>query len=267
MSGPIEGGGGGDEDLREPRGNGGPGGSAAIAIDDDEELRIATWNIHDAVGSDGRRDLSRVAGVIREIGAPLVALQEIGCASNGGVACDTEALARARGLAWRSVATRGHAALRHGNALLSAHPLGPARIHDLSVARREPRAALEVDVSWRGRRLRVVVTHLGLQAGERRRQVERLLGAVGDGGADATIVLGDLNEWFLWGRPLRWLHRRFGASPAPRTFPSTFPLLALDRVWVHPRTALTALTVVDTPAARRASDHLPVVARIRLPSR
>src|SRR5204863_4667689 len=167
------------------------------------------------------------------------------------------------GFGWRFVATRGLAAVRHGNALLSALPLGPPRVHDLSVPGREPRAALEVDVAWGRRRLRVVVTHLGLRAGERRRQVERLLRVVGDEDADATILLGDINEWWLWGRPLRWLHRRFGACPAPRTFPTRLPLLALDRVWVHPRRMLVDVAPVDTPAARRASDHLPVVATLR----
>ncbi|HEY8927338.1 MAG TPA: endonuclease/exonuclease/phosphatase family protein [Polyangia bacterium] len=248
-------------------GSAGLGPGARVTREDDEDLlRIATWNIHDATGPDGRRDLSRIARVIAQIGAPLVALQEITCTSDGDVVCDAAALAAASGFTWRSVPTRGHAVLRHGNALLSAHPLGAARVHDLSVPGREPRAALEVDVDWRGRRLRVVVTHLGLRAGERRRQVERLLRAVGDDAADATILLGDLNEWFLWGRPLRWLHRRFGASPAPRTFPTRLPIFALDRVWVHPRRALASLAVIDTPEARRASDHLPVVATIRLPA-
>jgi phospholipase D1/2 len=235
------------------------------ASDDPNVLRIATWNIHDGVGSDGQRDLSRIAQVIGEIGAPVVALQEIGCGAEGDVACDTASVAEANGLMWRSVATRGHAAVRHGNALLSAHPLGAPRVHDLSVAGREGRAALEVEVAWGQRRLRVVVTHLGLRASERRQQVERLLGAVGDHQADATILLGDINEWWLWGRPLRWLHRRFGAIPAPRSFPTRLPLLALDRVWVHPRSVLVSLAAVDTPAARRASDHLPVVATLRFP--
>ena len=90
--------------------------------------------------------------------------------------------------------------------------------------------------------------------------------ASGDEAADATILLGDINEWWLWGRPLRWLHRRFGASPARRTFPPRLPLLALDRVWVHPRSVLAEVAVVDTPAARRASDHLPVVATLRFPA-
>jgi endonuclease/exonuclease/phosphatase family metal-dependent hydrolase len=108
-----------------------------------------------------------------------------------------------------------------------------------------------------------VVTHLGLRAGERRRQVERLLGYLRDEDVDATILLGDINEWWLWGRPLRWLHRRFGASPSLRTFPARAPLFALDRIWVHPRRSLIQVARMATATAREASDHLPVVATVQ----
>jgi endonuclease/exonuclease/phosphatase family metal-dependent hydrolase len=229
----------------------------------DTLLRIATWNIHDGIGSDGRRDLARISRVIGAMGAPLVALQEVSCAGPGG-ACDVAALGEANGLTWSSVTTRAGGGWQHGNALLSGLPVTDVRTHDLSLPRREPRAALEAMVAWEGRRLRVVVTHLGLRAGERRWQVERLLSVVGDGGADATILLGDINEWWLWGRPLRWLHRRFGTSPAPRTFPARVPFLSLDRVWVHPRAALVSLEVVHVDHSRHASDHLPLVATVRL---
>lgn len=228
-----------------------------------DTLRIATWNIHDAVGGDGQRDVERVSRVIGSLDAPLVALQEVSCAGPDG-ACDVAALGRRNGLTWSSVTTRDFGAWKHGNALLSALPVEEVRTHDLSVPHREPRAALEVTVRWGARRVRVVVTHLGLRAGERRQQVRRLLSMVGDEGADATVLLGDINEWWLWGRPLRWLHRRFGQSPALRSFPSRAPLLSLDRVWTHPRQALAHVTVVRSPDARAASDHLPVIATLRL---
>lgn len=228
-----------------------------------DRLRIATWNIHDAVGGDGRRDVARVSRVIGALDAPLVALQEVSCAGPDG-GCDVAALGATNGLTWTSVTTRDFGDWKHGNALLSALPVDDVRTHDLSVPHREPRAALEATVRWGARRVRVVVTHLGLRAGERRQQVQRLLAMVGDEGVDATVLLGDLNEWWLWGRPLRWLHRRFGASPTPRSFPARAPLLSLDRVWAHPREALVDVTVVRTADARAASDHLPVVATLRI---
>jgi len=225
-------------------------------------LRVATWNIHDGIGRGGQRDVARVARVITSLGAPIVGLQEVACGP--GHDCDVAALALATGLGWRAIPTRGQAH-QHGNALLTSLPVASVRSHDLSIAGREPRAALEVDVQWEGRLVRIVVTHLGLRAGERRRQVARLLTVVRDADVDATVLLGDINEWFIWGRPLRWLHGRFGVHPAPRTFPARLPVLALDRVWAHPRNALSSIATVGIGEARYASDHLPVVAVLRLP--
>lgn len=80
-----------------------------------------------------------------------------------------------------------------------------------------------------------------------------------------TLLMGDLNEWFLWGRPLRWLHAHFQATPSPRSLPARTPLLALDRIWIEPRALLRRLCAHATPAARAASDHIPIVADIILP--
>ena len=82
--------------------------------------------------------------------------------------------------------------------------------------------------------------------------------------AAATVLLGDLNEWFLWGRPLRWLHARFGHAPAPPSFPARRPLLALDRIWVEPRPILRELRAHASPLARVASDHVPLRAVLEL---
>ena len=78
----------------------------------------------------------------------------------------------------------------------------------------------------------------------------------------ATVLMGDLNEWFLWGRPLRWLHAWFGATPAPATFPSALPVFALDRIWVRPRELVARIFVPAGPYVRDASDHLPLVAQL-----
>jgi endonuclease/exonuclease/phosphatase family metal-dependent hydrolase len=50
----------------------------------------------------------------------------------------------------------------------------------------------------------------------------------------------------------------------PPTFPAPAPMLALDRVYTH-RAKVLSVHAHDTPASRRASDHLPIVARIELP--
>jgi endonuclease/exonuclease/phosphatase family metal-dependent hydrolase len=134
------------------------------------------------------------------------------------------------------------------------------------VAHREPRGAIDAELTIADARLRVIATHLGLHPQERRQQVQRLLAIFEQELALPTVFMGDVNEWFLVGRPLRWLHRHFKNTPAPASFPARLPFLALDRIWIKPRAILQSVRCHNTPMARLASDHLPVVARLVIPS-
>jgi len=219
-------------------------------------ITIASYNIHRCIGGDGRFDPARVRRVIEELDADVVALQEVETRADGGL----DLLETLGGGEYRAIAgpTLMRENAHYGNALLSRLPVQDLRLHDLSVDAREPRGAIEVALGSDGGSLRVVATHFGLAPGERRQQARRLLALMGPARAPLEVLLGDLNEWFLWGRPLRWLHRAFAQTPAPATWPARFPLFALDRLWVRPRAALTALARHDSPAARAASDHLPL---------
>ncbi len=107
----------------------------------------------------------------------------------------------------------------------------------------------------------MVAIHLGLQASERRAQVQRLLQSV-DTEAMGVVLMGDVNEWFVWGQALRRLVSHFQAVPVLATFPSRWPVFALDRIWVRPRHRLVRVHVHRTASSIRASDHLPLVAMI-----
>ena len=225
-------------------------------------LRIATWNVHRAIGTDGRTDPSRILAVLREIDADVFALQEVEAHDDGGAML--EWLGRELG----SEAVPGTTLKRHdglyGNGLISRCRVKEKRLTDLSWRGREPRGAIAADVDCAGHRLRIVATHLGLRPAERRDQVAQLLHLFRERPHDRSVLLGDLNEWFLWGRPLRRLHRHFDETPSLATFPSRLPFLALDRVWTHPRTMLRRLAVHKSALARRASDHLPLVATLEI---
>ncbi|MGI4984228.1 MAG: endonuclease/exonuclease/phosphatase family protein, partial [Janthinobacterium lividum] len=170
-------------------------------------------------------------------------------------------LAQRTGFHAAAGATLCSPARRYGNAVLSRYPVISQRAIDLSFGSREPRGALDADIDCQGRPIRFIATHLGLSAAERRSQVQRLLAAFDT--RDRPVVLtGDLNEWFLWGRPLRWLVTHFQHTRALRTFPSRFPVFALDRIWVRPAARLVRVAVHRTAMARVASDHLPLVAQI-----
>ena len=225
-----------------------------------QRLTLASYNIHRCYGRDGRCVPDRIVDVLREIRADVVALQEVETQAEGGIRI-LEALARETGSTMIPGPTMFRAGAQYGNALLTRLPVKSVAQVDLSVAGREPRGAIDVRLDAGGAGiLRVCASHLGLRPSERRMQVKQLLVRLAAEPGDIDVLIGDINEWLLWGRPLRWLHRFFIKPPAPATFPARWPLLALDRIWVRPRRRLERVFVHRSATAREASDHLPVVA-------
>jgi endonuclease/exonuclease/phosphatase family metal-dependent hydrolase len=218
-----------------------------------------SYNIHQCVGLDGRRDVARIARVLCDLHAQLIGLQEVGTDLTAGrTSSQMDYLAEATGLQAIAGPTIERQTGPFGNVLLTSWRVLDSRLIDLSVPGREPRGAIDADLMIEARPVRVIVTHLGLQAAERRYQVRRLLEVLSKGQNRSIIMLGDINEWILRSRPLGWLYARFGTPPAPRTYPSWLPLFALDRIWVLPREELIGVRACAKPLARIASDHLPV---------
>lgn len=225
-------------------------------------LRVATYNIHSAVGLDRRHDLARIIRVINELEADIVGLQEVAGSPDADAmqliadACGYSAVAGPNIVRHRS---------RFGNLLLSRPPVLDYRLLDLSVGAREPRGAIEARIEVPDGPLRVMVTHLGLRRGERRMQLARLRAVVS---ADEipSVVLGDFNA------PTRRELQRAGFGGrqalglAPRSFPSNVPVLALDRIWTRPDALISSVIAHRSPLARLASDHLPVVATLSVQS-
>lgn len=224
------------------------------------ELRIATYNLHGAVGIDGRFAPERIGEVLAEIDADIFALQEVPL---GGTRSHDvlDVLRRMMNLHAVAGPTLDTPERRYGNAVLTRYPVRAVRTLDLSFRRREPRGALDADIECGGELWRVVATHLGLASSERRAQVEQMLQRF-DTPALPVILLGDLNEWFAYGRTLRRLVTHFHRASALRTFPTRYPLFALDRIWVHPGERLMRVFVHRTRLSRIASDHYPLIAHI-----
>jgi len=223
-------------------------------------LVVASYNIHRGVGLDRRLDLDRVASVIAEIGAEIVGLQEV---------LDDQLawLAAALGMTLVMGEVRALGAGTYGNAVLTRLPVLAARGCDLSHGAREPRGALRVDLGLDGNPgLHVFNCHFGLAFGERRAQMAlltefiRLSRCVGP-----RVVMGDFNEWHR-GPVTRGLRREF-ASPMRRlrrTHPAVLPLFKLDRIYWDAELEGDEVHVHRSRLARMASDHLPVVARLRV---
>lgn len=226
------------------------------------DLKVATYNIHSCIGTDSRFDPARTAEVIKELDADIIALQEVDYTSFEGrdllnylarktchVPIEGPTLTRETG--------------HYGNGILTRLPIREVTQIELSADRREPRGAIDAILDWNGQTLHVVATHLGLWPSERRRQVVTLIDCFDRKPQGNLLLLGDLNEWLLWGRPLRRLHRYFSPTPHRRTFPSRFPLFSLDQIWSRPAAALTNVQVHATRTALLASDHLPLKGILR----
>ena len=224
--------------------------------------RVMTWNIHGAVGFNPRFDLERVVGLIRRWSPDIVALQEVDSRRrlpNGGdpFALLQDALGN-HGIGARAIITADG---DYGQMLISCCPILDSSVHDISWPEREPRRAIVADIELLERRVRFVVTHLGLAIHERRNQARMLLDLAG---ADSipTVVMGDFNDWFWPGSVRQVLSQAFPGRTRFRTFPAICPVLRLDRIYCRPREALLR-SFVD-PAARHVSDHLPVIVDIAL---
>jgi endonuclease/exonuclease/phosphatase family metal-dependent hydrolase len=236
-----------------------------------KQLVVSSYNIHRGLGLDRRLDLDRIATVIAEIGPDVIGLQEV-IREDGGAHQDQAAyLAEQLGMTLVMGVVRPFRGGTYGNAVLSRLPVLGWAACDLSHRAREPRACLRVDLDVQGRPLHVFNCHFGLALRERRRQVDVLAGFIRDMTALAgpRVVMGDFNEWHP-GPVSRKLKREF-SSPMRRmrrTHPAVFPLFALDRLYWDVELEGREFHVHASRLARMASDHLPVVAtlRVRLPA-
>lgn len=227
-------------------------------------FKVATYNVHKCVGSDRRRDAARVATVVQELETDIVGLQEVDNRSDGvRESAQMDFLAKETGYEAVPGPTIKLWNAHYGNVLLTRWPVLESREIDLCFSCREPRGAIEAILDVHERRVRVVVTHLGLSGAERSYQIARLVNLLGKRSPALTILLGDINEWFPVSRRLSRIHRILGKPPARCSFPSRRPFLALDRIWVRPEEAMKKIWVHATERSRMASDHLPVVAEIR----
>jgi endonuclease/exonuclease/phosphatase family metal-dependent hydrolase len=223
-------------------------------------ISVATYNVHRCIGRDAHFDPSRTLAVLRELDSDVIALQELQWRAEDAMHVLADFSAQ---LGYSPIAgptlfrSDGH----YGNAVLTRLDVREVERVDLSVPGREARGALDVTLATRDGPLRVIATHFGLSPGERREQMQRLLARL-DRASGPLVLMGDMNEWFLWGRPLKWLRKHFGRTPAPPTFPARWPIFALDRVWVEPRGMVRDIAVHTSAIARAASDHLPVRATL-----
>ena len=242
------------------------------------KLRVATYNVHGCTGMDRRRSEARIAEVIDEMSVDVVALQELDFGRRrSGRADQTRIIAEQLG--WNS---HFHPAMRrdnehYGNAILSRFPLTFRRAVELPGRSpffcRESRAAIEVEIETDLGKIHIINTHLGLGWRERFVQAQLFTSAEWRTAAARDIpliLLGDFNS-LRGSRPHRTLSRHLRdvrelvQTRAPiHTFPTRFPVLAVDHIFVNGAVEPLSLNVHRSSLARIASDHFPLTAEFVL---
>ncbi|QGP77973.1 endonuclease/exonuclease/phosphatase family protein [Sphingobium sp. CAP-1] len=222
-------------------------------------IRVASYNIRKAIGTDRRRMPERVLEVLGEVDADIVALQEadrrfgVRSAAIPPLLMDQQSGYRPVPLNVQvdSMGWHGNALLVRKEAEIGAHDM-------LHLPYLEPRGATMAEVTLNGAAVRVFGMHLDLSGLWRRRQAAAVIHAAAQGQDMPTVLMGDLNEWSAGRGCLADFARHYSFAPCGRSFHARRPVARLDRIMHCGRLTLKDCGVHESAAARKASDHLPI---------
>ncbi len=233
------------------------------------DIRIVTYNIHRCCGMDRRIMPRRIAEVLSDLHPDVIALQEVLGLGPKGRGQD-ELLGALMGMGWVMASARLRHGYPFGNMILSRFPIVNDAQHDLTWRTRRGRCCQRADLRLGNQTLHVYNVHMGTGLRERKYQAERLAMILDQHrGAGPKIILGDFNEW---GRGVTTgiLTPRFQSLDIRpfvkrrRTYPGFLPLLHLDHIFYEGRIDVNHVHLPKSRAALIASDHLPLVADLRI---
>ena len=228
-------------------------------------IRVASYNIRKAIGTDRRRRPERTIEVLNELGADVIALQEADRRFGSRASAIPTQLLEAHS-DYRPVPldTRAGSIGWHGNALIVRKSVEVIEHHLLHLPSLEPRGAVLADLKLNGSTLRVVGMHLDLSGLWRRRQAGAILSHLAERSDGAsTVLMGDLNEWSANGGCLRDFSADHHFASCGRSFHARRPIAMLDRIMCSRDLEVLASGAHSSATARRASDHLPIWAELR----
>lgn len=237
------------------------------------ELRVMTYNIHHAEGTDGILDLDRIARVIQAADADVVCLQEVDRHLSRTKRMDMpNLLAKKLGMHFVFGSNYDFDDGHYGNLTLSRYPITSSENIPLpNPNNKEPRGCLRTDIRFpaddganKGSTVSVFNTHLGLNSEERRQQAAHILSRLP---VDSNVIVaGDLNETTEATGLQLLLDRLSDADTSDlkiRTSPARNPKRRIDYI-LQKGFGVQSLGLIHSDEIKVASDHLPLVAELDL---
>jgi len=244
------------------------------------KIRILSYNIHKGftiTNSDFILDDIRRA--LRDLNADVLFLQEV-LGHHDDKKCripDWETAIQFEYLAdsvWphfaygkNAIYPEGH----HGNAILSKFPIIDWQNHVITTNRFEHRGLLKarVRIPETGKELLFANTHLDLTQRGRDLQCDSIIRHMKGEDQTPWMLVGDFNDWNKKITPR--IEKGLGAKEVfqtlegkyPLTFPSFYPVLSLDRIYVHNMRPVMAQALNDKHW-RKLSDHLPLLVEVEI---
>jgi len=229
------------------------------------EVKVASYNIRKAIGTDRTRNPIRILNVLEEIDADIVILQEadrrFGKRQSALPAFLIEAHSDYRPV---PLDVQQDSMGWHGNAILVRSDIAIEHHDIIHIPYLEPRGVITARLKVKGRLVSVFGMHLDLSGLWRTRQANAIADlALEEQELAPTILTGDLNEWRANGGCLKVFARHFSVLDCGRSFHSLRPVARLDRIIHCDRIEALEWGVHRSSLAKQASDHLPVWARLR----
>ncbi|MBU5611417.1 endonuclease/exonuclease/phosphatase family protein [Geomonas azotofigens] len=246
--------------------------------ENDGTFTVMTYNVHRLTGSDRHTSAARIAQVIETYQPDIVALQELpGARFRPEIGGACQDLARELALVVRRDVHYNLERERWGNVVFSRFPMRLVRAGGLHPENRYrtmvPRGVMWVEIDVYGTKLQLVNTHLGLTPRERNYQAKVLTGAEWLAHPDCrppVVLCGDFNALPSWSihkrlrNALQDEQDRLKFGHTQFTFPSNMPIVRFDHIFISPDLAVESELIPRTKLTQVASDHLPLVVKLRL---
>ena len=244
-------------------------------------LKVLTYNVHGCKGTDGRVLTDRIAKVISQYEPDVVCLQELDLnRKRSGGMDQPHRIAQHLEMMYHFYPSMQIEEEQYGNAILSRYPMQLIKAEKLpnisGKGKNESRGALWVSIKIQDIAVQLFNTHLSLFRNERILQMDTLLS---DGWLKnqkclgPAVVCGDFNAWTCSSayhkirRVLNDVQILKSSHRLKATWHSLFPFSRIDHIFVSLGIEVQEVLVPNTKLTRQASDHLPLIAELKIKSK